>query len=240
MAVGYRSIFSLRHGQDAVRLAAEQFRSWLALKGYGFEAVAPGVHDVAEHAQLVVTELRPRDGSRSVRYRLTESSSAGEWVTTVTVHRDGQEDDWVWVDVGAPPSAPGPAASPERLIKDVDVADAWWTGVPHMVRVILSAADAHDGEMILSAQPTVVTAADVDDLISALCDPGRRGTALVAAPVPDVPAPRMIGHVERLTRECVGLAGSTSGRNVRTAPNGTEWEGANDSSSFAAAPVSRT
>src|SRR6516165_10394263 len=207
MAVGYRSIFSLRHGQDAVRLAAEQFRSWLALKGYGFVAVAPGVHDVAEHAQLVVTELHPRDGSRSVRYRLTESSSAGEWVTTVTVHRDGQEDDWVWVDVGAPSSAPGPAVSPERLIKDVDVADAWWTGVPHMVRVILSAADVHDGEMILSARPTVVAAADVDGLISALCDPGRRGTALVAAPVPDVPASRMIGHVERLTRECVGLAG---------------------------------
>ena len=95
MAVGYRSIFSLRRGQDAVRLTAEQLRSWLALKGYGFVAVAPGVHEVAEHAQLVVTELHPHDGSRSLRYRLTESSSAGEWVTTVTVHSDGTEDDWV-------------------------------------------------------------------------------------------------------------------------------------------------
>ena len=207
MAVGYRSIFSLRHGQDAVRLTAEQFRSWLAFKGYGLVAVTPGVHELAEHAQLVVTELDPSDGSRSLRYRLTESSSTGEWVTTVTVHRDGREDDWVWVDVNAPPSTPGPGASRERLVKDVDAADAWWTGVPHMVRVILSAADAHDGEMILSAQPTLVTVADIDDLISAICDPGRRGAALVAAPIPDVPAPRMIGHVERLTRECVGLAG---------------------------------
>src|SRR5690348_10509528 len=209
MAVGYRSIFSLRHGQDAVRLTAEQFRSWLALKGYGSVAVAPGVHEVAEHAHLVVTELHPHDGSRSLslRYRLTENSSAGEWVTTVTVHSDGVDDDWVWVDVNAPPSMPGPPASPERLVKDVDAADAWWTGVPHMVRVILSAADAHDGEMILSSRPTLVTVADVDGLISAICDPGRRGTALVAAPIPDVPAPTMIGHVERLTRECVGLAG---------------------------------
>jgi hypothetical protein len=207
MAVGYRSIFSLRHGQDAVRLIADQFRSWLALKGYGFAAVTPGVHEMAEHAQLVVTELHPHDGSRSLRYRLTESSSAGEWVTTVTVHRDGREDDWVWVDVNAPPSTPGPAASHERLVKDVDAADAWWTGVPHMVRVILSAADAHDGEMILSARPSLVTVAGVDDLISAICDPGRRGAALVAAPIPDVPVPRMIAHVERLTRECVGLAG---------------------------------
>src|SRR5690242_8175113 len=210
MAVGYRSIFSLRRDQDAVRLTAEQFRSWLALKGYSSVTVAPGVHEVAEHAQLVVTGLHPRDGSRSLRYRLAESSSAaerGEWVTTVTVHRDGTEDDWVWVDVNAPPSTHGPVASHERLVKDVDAADAWWTGVPHMVRAILSSADAHDGEMILSARPTLVTVADVDGLISAICDPGRRGTALVAAPIPDVPAPRMIGHVERLTRECVGLAG---------------------------------
>jgi len=207
MAVGYRSIFSLRHSQDAVRLTAEQFRSWLALKGYGFAAVAPGVHEVAEHAQLVVTELHPHDSSRSLRYRLIESSSAGEWVTTVTVHGDGRDDDWIWVDVNAPPSMPGPAESYERLIKNVDAADAWWTGVPHMVRAVLSAADAYDGEMVLSARPALVTVAEVDDLISAICDPGRRGTALVAAPVPDVPVPAMIGHVERLTRECVGLAG---------------------------------
>jgi hypothetical protein len=210
MAVGYRSIFSLRRGQDAVRLTAEHFRSWLALKGYSSVAVVPGVHEVAGNAQLVVTELHPHDGSRSLRYRLTESSSAaeaGEWVTTVTVHRDGTEDDWVWVDVNAPPSTSGPAASPERLVKDVDAGDAWWTGVPHMVRAILSAAEAHDGEMILSAQPTVVTVAEVDGLISAICDPGRRGTALVAAPIPDVPVAGMIGHVERLTRECVGLSG---------------------------------
>src|SRR6516225_2406486 len=207
MAVGYRSIFSLRDSQDTVRLTAEQFRSWLALKGYGFVAVAPGVHEVAEHAQLIVTELHPQDGSRSLRYRLTESSSAGEWATTVTVHSNDREDDWIWVDVNAPPSTPGPAASHERLVKDADVAGAWWTGVPHMVRVILSAADAHDGEMIMSARPILVTVADVDGLISAICDPGRRGTALVAAPIPPVPVPEMISHVERLTRECVGLAG---------------------------------
>ena len=127
----------------------------------------------------------------------------------MTVHRDGTEDDWVWVDANAPPSAPRPTASPELLVKEVDAADAWWTGVPHMVWEILSVADACDGEMILAARPTLVTVGDVDGLISAHCDPGRRGTALVAAPIPDVPVPRLIGHVEQLTRECVGLAGTT-------------------------------
>jgi hypothetical protein len=208
MAVGYRSIFWLRHGQDATLLAAEQFRSWLALKGYGAVAVAPGVHELAEQVRLVVTELRLVDGSRSLRGRLTESSSAGDWVTTVTVHHEDGEDDWIWVDVDAPPSSPAPAAAYERLAKDVDAADAWWTGVPHMVRSVLADVGGHDGEMILAVRPTLVTVADVDDLISAVCDPERRGTALVAAPVPDVPTPRMLDYVERLTRECVGLSGS--------------------------------
>jgi hypothetical protein len=222
MAVAYRSVFSLSHGQDAVRLVTEQFRAWLALKGYDFAAVAPGVHQVAEQAQLVATELRAPGGSRSLRYRLTESSSAGDWVTTVTAHSDGssgrpegyaeggQAGDgggWVWVDVNAPPSAPRPAASHERLTKDVDAADAWWTGVPHIVREILSVADARDGEMTLTARPALVTVADVDGLISAICDPGRRGSALVAAPVPDVPLSRLVAHVEQLTRECVGICG---------------------------------
>ena len=207
MAVGYRSLFSLGHGQDAVRLTTEKLRAWLALKGYDFAAVAPGIHRVAEHAQLVATELRAPDGSRSLRYRLTESVSAGEWVTVVTAHSDGTGDDWIWVDVNAPPSAPRPAASHERLIKDVDAADAWWMGVPHIVREILSVADARDGEMALTAQPALVGVAGIDGLISAICDPGRRGSALVAAPVPDVPVSRLVGHVEQLTRECVGMCG---------------------------------
>ena len=207
MAVGYRSIFSLRRGQDAVQLAAEHLRSWLALKGYDFASIAPGVHEAAEHAQLVVTELYPHAGSRSLRYRLTEPSAMGGWMTTVTVHGDGAEENWVWVDVSVPPSAPRPAASHESPVKEVEAEGAWWIGVPHMVREMLSAADACDGQMTLATQPALVTAGDVDGLISVICDPERRGTALVAAPMPDVPASRLIGHVERLTRECVGLAG---------------------------------
>ena len=207
MAVGYRSIFSLRRGQDAVQLAAEHLRSWLALKGYDFASIAPGVHEVAEHAQLVVTELYPHAGSRSLRYRLTEPSAMGGWMTTVTVHSDGAEDNWVWVDVSVPPSAPRPTASHESPVKEVEAEGAWWIGVPHIVREMLSAAGACDGQMTLANQPALVTAGDVDGLISVICDPERRGTALVAAPMPDVPAPRLIGHVERLTRECVGLAG---------------------------------
>jgi hypothetical protein len=206
MAIGYRSIFSV-HGQDAVQLAADQLRSWLALRGYGFASIAPGAHEIAGQAQLLVTELHHPAESRSLRYRLTESPAMGGWVTTVTVHGDGAEDNWIWVDVSAPPSVPRPASSRESPVKEVDADGAWWIGIPHMVREVLSVADAWDGQLALATGPTLVTAGAVDGLISAVCDPGRRGTALVAAPVPDVPVSRLIAHVERLTRECVGLAG---------------------------------
>jgi hypothetical protein len=207
MAVGYRSIFSLRRGQDAAAIAAAQLRAWLALKGYGFAAITPGVHEAAGRAQLVVTELRPPAGARSLRYRLTESAAMGGWVTTVTVHGNGEADSWIWVDVGVLPSGPRRAAPGGSPAREVDAEGAWWTGVPHMVREVVSGADACDGQMTLATQPALVSAAEVDDLISVICDPERRGTALVAAPGPDVPLSRLVGQVERLTRECVGLAG---------------------------------
>jgi hypothetical protein len=154
-----------------------------------------------------VTGLAPAAGARSLRYRLTESPTMGGWVTTVTVHGDGAQDNWIWVDVSAPSSEPRQAAARGGPAKEVDAEGAWWVGVPHMVRAVLSAADAVDGQMTLATRPALVTADDVDDLISVICDPGRHGTALVAAPVPEVPLPRLAGYVERLTRECVGLAG---------------------------------
>lgn len=75
MPLGYRSIFTIRAGQDPVRIAAEQFRSWLRQKHYDADAVTPGVHEVGEAVLLAVTELHPRDGSQALRYRLTESKS---------------------------------------------------------------------------------------------------------------------------------------------------------------------
>jgi hypothetical protein len=205
MPVGYRSIFAVRRDQDSVDVAEEQFRSWLRGKRYDPDAVAPGMHEVGEHAQLVVSELRPPDGSRSLRYRLTETPVTGEWVTTITARQSGREPGWVWVDVNAPPSS-RPAVPFDS--DDADGSeDARWTAVPRLVRDILSVTDARDGEMILGGRPTLVTVDEIDDLISAICDPARRGEAIVAAPIPGVAVPRLIDHVERLTRECVGLAG---------------------------------
>jgi hypothetical protein len=211
MPVGYRSIFTVGAGQDPVRIAAEQFRSWLRQKHYDADAITPGMHDVGEAVLLAVTELHPRDGSHALRYRLTETIPAGEWVTTITAHSRGREPGWVWVDVNAPPYRQADAAlsHPDGgIASDQERAeDPKWTAVPRIVRDILSVTEARDSELILSGRPTLVGAEELDDLISAICDPGRRGSALVAAPIPGVSTPVLVGHVEEITGQSVGLAG---------------------------------
>lgn len=195
MPVGYRSIFTVSGGQDAIDVARDQFRSWLRRKHYDPDVTVPGMHVLGEHARLFVTETRPADRSRSLRYRLVEASNTGEWTTTVTAHVARSHEGWIWADVNAPPARGDELA-------------ARWTAVPRLVRDILSVTNAFDGEMMLSGRPTLVTRDEVEDLISAVCDPGRRGVALVAAPIPDVAQPLLIEHVARLTYECVGLGGS--------------------------------
>jgi hypothetical protein len=209
MPLGYRSIFTVGAGQDPLRIAAEQFRSWLRQKRYDADTITPGVHDVGEAVLLAVTELRPRDGSHALRYRLTEIIPAGEWVTTITAHSRGREPGWVWVDVNAPPYRQADAAlsHPDGgIASDQERAeDPKWTAVPRLVRDILSVTEARDSELILSGRPTLVGAEELDDLISAICDPDRRGSALVAAPIPGVSTHVLIGHVEEITRQSVGL-----------------------------------
>lgn len=61
--------------------------------------------------------------------------------------------------------------------------------------------------MLLSGRPTPVGTEELDDLIAAICDPERRGPALVAAPIPGVSTPLLAGDVEEITRPPVGLAG---------------------------------
>jgi hypothetical protein len=203
--LGYRAIFTVTGDQGAADVAASQFRSWLRHKGLDADATTPGLHEVGEQARLVVTELHPQNGSDTLRYRLTESTPAGEWTTTLTAREDGRDPGWIWVDVNAPPFK-----STDRSASDQDAAvseEPAWTAVPRLVRNILSVTNARDGELELTDRPNLVRADEFDELVETICDPARRGAAILAAPVPGVPMSVLLDHVEQLTRHCVGLAG---------------------------------
>jgi hypothetical protein len=210
--LGYRSIFTATGDEGATDMAAGQFRSWLRYKELDADATTPGLHEVGEETRLIVTELRPADGSHTLRYRLSESVTSGDWVTTVTARDDGRGPGWIWVDVQAPAfdHTPESSASGRKAIdrQGVTEGEPVWTGVPRLVRNILGVTNARDGELVLAERPRTIWAEDFDDLIETICDPSRRGAAIVAAPAPGVAMPVMLDLVARLTWHCVGLAGT--------------------------------
>ncbi len=205
MPLGYRSIFTVHGAERSTEVAAGQLRSWLRYKGLDPDATTPGLHQVGQHSRLVVTDLRPQDGSHLLRYRLTEARPEGDWVTTLTARDDERDPGWAWLDISAPPFDHSTGSTSEQ--QDAADSEPRWTAVPHLVRDILGVTEARDGELILADRPTLVRAEDFDDLIETICDPSRRGAAIVAAPVPGIAMPVMLDHVAGLTRHCVGLAG---------------------------------
>ncbi len=206
MPLGYRSIFTVSGGENATEVAASQFRPWLRHKELDGDATTPGLHEVGDQARLVVTEVHPHDGSRLVRYRLTESRPEGDWITTLTARDSTRELGWIWLDITAPTFERAAGAAIEK--DQSATAEPRWTAVPGLVRNILGAVDACDGELVLADRPRLVRADDFEELVDTICDPVRRGAAIVAAPVPDVPMPVLLEHVDGLTRQSVGLAGA--------------------------------
>jgi hypothetical protein len=207
MPLGYRSIFTVAGDQSATDVAAGQFRSWLRHKRLDADATTPGLHEVGDQARLVVTEMQLQDGSHALRYRLTESRPDEEWVTTLTARADGRGPGWVWVDVTAPAvtSTGVSAGGDQELPADQGPR---WTAVPVLVRNILGVTSASDGRLDLADRPETIGRDKLDDLIEVICDPERRGAAIVAAPSPGYPTALLREEVAELTRHCVGLAGS--------------------------------
>ncbi|GAA1111979.1 hypothetical protein [Kitasatospora arboriphila] len=79
--------------------------------------------------------------------------------------------------------------------------------VPEVARILLPLLDAHDGPAPLTAQPRVVTPAEVDDLIDQLCDPERRLAAVVASVPPSTPLEEWLAdQVQPVLHQLTGLA----------------------------------
>ncbi|WP_431678672.1 hypothetical protein [Kitasatospora sp. KL5] len=79
--------------------------------------------------------------------------------------------------------------------------------VPEVARILLPLLDATDGPAALTAQPAVVTPAEVDDLIDRLCDPERRLAAVVVSVPTSTPLEDWLaGQVRPVLQQVTGLA----------------------------------
>lgn len=199
MAVGYRSILRLDDREDAIRIAKEQFRSWLvemvrdprkSVETADWDG--PGTYRLGPDSVLTVIEQGEGTLARLL-LEYVESNSDGVWTTRLYAT-----------------SAPG-----SRRLKQV----LWFEGegerrdgspvqpgTPRVVRNTLQAVDAFDGTVPALSEPRTVRLDDVDELIGFIEDEHRDLSVVIAAPVPGVATAKWARAIGSLTRDAIGCA----------------------------------
>lgn len=199
MAVGYRSILQLDDREDAIRVANEQFRSWLvemvrdsrkSLETADWDG--PGTYRLGPDSLLTVIE----QGEESlVRLLLeyVETNEHGMWTTRLYAAsapsaRRLKQVLWFESEGERPDGSPVQPAT------------------PRVVRRTLQAVNAFDGPVPVLSDPRTVRADNVDELIEFIQDEHRDLSIVVAAPVPGVATSRWAQAIGSLTRDAIGCA----------------------------------
>jgi hypothetical protein len=178
MAVGYRAIARLADSEDAISAAESELSAWLTeKKQQGNLTVADwageGEYELGPNAQLTVVHDPDRqDNSCRRLYRLREINSAGMFTVSLSAL-----------------SVPQAKTFLQSLVVDVDVdAENIYEAVgkvapPRLMRRILEAHQAMDGETPLTGEPQVVRGAEATPVLAAILDQTRTASVIVA-PLP--------------------------------------------------------
>lgn len=199
MAVGYRSVLHLDEGEHAVRIANEQFRSWLVEMVRDSRKTietaewdGPGTFQLGPESTLTVVEQGEGQLKRLL-LEYVESNNDGVWTTRLYAasapnsHRLKQV---LWFE-GEGERRDGSAVQP---------------GTPRVVRNTLQAVSAYDGSVPVLSEPRIVRLDDVEELVGFIEDAHRDLSVVVAAPVPGVPSTKWLRAVATLTRDAIGCA----------------------------------
>lgn len=201
MAVGYRAIARLDDTQDAISVAESQLTSWFREKKQKSNLTiadwdGEGEHELGVNAQLAVVHGPDRqDGSRRRLYRFRELNDMGLWTVSLSAL-----------------VTPQAKVFQQTLVIDVDVeaqdTDAAISRMdpPRLIRAILEAHHAVDGDTALTGEPQVIRGADAHMVRAAILDPTRTASVIVA-PLPWSDGGELWRKAIRsLTRQSVGVA----------------------------------
>ncbi|HUN30581.1 MAG TPA: hypothetical protein VMU95_01070 [Trebonia sp.] len=132
-----------------------------------------------ELAALAHTAASSSDGGQAEQWRMRESERAR---VTLTVYSPADAASaWFWVE-----------AAPREVLS--------------LVRVLLDSVTARDSLAVLTSEPVLVGADQVDELIDVLCDPERRLPAMVATAHPAIAFGSWSATIAEVTRDACGLA----------------------------------
>lgn len=187
--LGFRSLFRTHDTPDLLDVTTLRLAEWLRHKRYDpSRIVGAEPVEIASDVWGSVQQHTDDAGSRTMRARIVENSGAGSWTSELTVHNSPTGNrGWVWLDIHKPD-------------------DHRWTATPRLARGLVRALPARDGAHLLNAHPRVVGQSDVDNVVSALTDPGRRGLAFVAGTAHAAKVAPWRDTVESLLDDTEGLA----------------------------------
>ncbi|MCT1448293.1 hypothetical protein M3G43_13625 [Brevibacterium casei] len=201
MTVGYRSILTLNDHEDAIKVANEQFHSWLmemvrdprkSVDTAHWEG--PGVTTLGPESVLTVVEHSSNQGHlRRLLLEYAETTPTGKWTTrlyAVSAPESRRLKEVLWFES----EGEGPDGT---LLQP---------GTPRIVRNTLETVDAFDVDVPILSKATGVRSDGVDELIDHIENPQRDISIVIAAPIPGVPPHQWISAVSSLTRDSIGCA----------------------------------
>ena len=186
--LGYRLFVdvSTRHGA-VDKLALEQVHSWLKRKNLDADALGEGrVADLGRDTEGLLLVRDEADGTRRVRVRTVETRPRATWSTQLTLEVPAR-----------------PALSPWLM---VEVEGPWEADPPNLARNLLDVMPGRRGAVTFGAEPQIVSADGVDDLVDTMLDADRRTLMFVAGSDTDLELGSWRSFVAKLLKKTVGLA----------------------------------
>lgn len=188
----YRAVLRLANGEDPVRVADQQMRSWLRtkLKGarHGTLETADwdglGTHDLGSDAILGVARADSTDGgTRRQLLRFTEVNDQGEW--TVSLYSIETSSERAIVVTGNGPR---------------------WIAPPRVVGQFLEAADVRDAGQRVFNGAHLVDESEMAAVLQYLVDPARQNALILAASPGHGLEQNWRGLIDSLTAQSAGVA----------------------------------
>ncbi len=183
----YRTLFSINPGSDSdvVQGVLDRTFDWIRSKNLDADLVVAN-QEVAVSDRASVKWIAPALGDLADTHRLilTEQSTTGEWVSTITVRKPVDGRPWFWMDVEGPE----------------------WAGTPRLVRSLIEHYSCSDRGVLLTKRPVIIRAQQVDQLIQLLCRNGRRSLSFIAGSSTALPMREWTEFVANILKQTTGQA----------------------------------
>lgn len=172
--LGYRSFFTADRavvGRDLQDEARAQIHSWLrkAPRNYDTDAMGDGITMFPDGSRGMYVRRQARDGSDTLRFRLSEEKSDGLWTTRLTVRTAPNERSWGLLEV-EDPTTRDPGFGKRQPVKP-----------PGLARNLLDSVDAEDGPLLLRTKPSPFMDGSLSSLLDLVENPDRRGLLVLGA-----------------------------------------------------------